>query len=203
MGRAQTEDLEQVLNSINRVTRQPTMQVSTSEQTSAMNGRVAESLSSVLSGPTGVNIVLPPRAVRYEDWVAAIPVDGARLLATRGKSGNMELEPGDTVVVPRRVNTVTVLGAVPRSGAVPYVEAYRCLGYIDESGGFREDAASERMVVVHANGAAAPISPNAHIQPGDIIVVPTKHIVRTVHTESKWQQWFKSIVTLATAALVF
>jgi len=160
-------------------------------------------LSSVLSSPGAVSIVLPPRAVNPQDWVAAIPVEGTQLLATRGEAGNLELEPGDTVVVPRRINTVTVLGAVPRSGAVPYVKGQSCAGYINTSGGFREDAAAERMVVVHANGSAAPINLGTGIQPGDVIVVPTKHIVRTVRTESKWQQWFKSIVTLATAALVF
>ncbi len=203
MGTAQAEDLERLLKSVNQETRQPTMQVDTAEQTSAMNTTVAESLAAVFSSPSGVSIVLPPRAVNPEDWVAAIPVDGAQLVATRGKSGNMELEPGDTVVVPRRINTVTVLGAVPRSGAVPYVKGQNCGGYINASGGFREDAAGGRMVVVHANGSAAPINSNTSIQPGDVIVVPTKHIVRTVRTESKWQQWFKSIVTLATAALVF
>ncbi len=203
MGKAQAEDLERLLKSVNQETRQPTMQVDTAQQASAMNATVAQSLGSVFSSPSGVSIVLPPRAVNPEDWVAAIPVDGAELFATRGKSGNMELEPGDTVVVPRRINTVTVLGAVPRSGAVPYVKGRNCAGYINASGGFREDAAGERMVVVHANGSAAPINLNTSIQPGDVIVVPTKHIVRTVRTESKWQQWFKSIVTLATAALVF
>ena len=31
---------------------------------------------------------------------------------TNGKQGDIELEPGDNVVVPRLINTVTVLGAV-------------------------------------------------------------------------------------------
>ncbi len=203
MGKAQAEDLDRLLKSVNQETRQPAVQVDKDEQATAMNASVAQSLGSVLSSPGGVSIVLPPREVKPEDWVAAIPVDGAELIATRGKVGNMELEPGDTVVVPRRVNTVTILGAVPRSGAVPYVEGELCRDYVRESGGFREDAASERMVVVHANGSAAPVGLNARIQPGDIIVVPTKHIVRTVRTESEWQQWLRTIVSLAAAALIF
>jgi hypothetical protein len=92
---------------------------------------------------------------------------------------------------------------VPRSGAVPYVVKSRARDYLSESGGLREDAASNRMVVIHPNGAAAPIRMNAEIEPGDIIVVPTKYIVRTVKTESSWQQWLRSIVSIATAALLF
>lgn len=202
-GPSQTDDLRRLLKSVNQETLQPALQLDEDAQATAMNAQVQRSLGSVLSSADGVSIVLPPREIREDDWVAAIPVDGAAILASDGRTGNMELEPGDTVVVPPRVNTVTVLGAVPRSGAVAYVDGQSCKDYIISSGGYREDAAQDRMVVVHANGSAAPVKDSANIQAGDVIVVPTKHIVRTVRTESTWSQWFKGIVSLATAALVF
>ncbi|MFP3903172.1 MAG: SLBB domain-containing protein [Armatimonadota bacterium] len=203
IAKAQSEDLERVLSSVNRETRQKPFQVDEDEKQQAMGATVAGSIQSVLSTDSSVNIVLPPHPVKESDWVTAIPVDGQKLLDTKGESGDLALSPGDTVYVPRIVNTVTILGAVPRSGAVPYVEGATCGDYLDESGGLREDAAAERMIVVHANGAAAPVGRSAAVEPGDVIVVPTKHIVRTVRTEGKWEQWLKGMVGLITAALVF
>jgi protein involved in polysaccharide export with SLBB domain len=202
-GKAQSEDLTRVLQSVNQGTGETPLQIDETAQQAAMNAQVSQSLGSVLSSPGAVSIVMPPRPVNQRDWVSAIPVDGAELMDSKGKRGNLELHPLDSVVVPRRVNTVTVLGAVPRSGAVPYDEAFTCREYVTESGGFREDAAEDRLVVIHVNGSAAPITVESDIRPGDIIVVPTKHIVRSVRTESEWQRWFKSIVSLATAALIF
>lgn len=202
MGQAQAEDLNRILQSTNREAAQPPMQMDQTVQAGAMGNAVSQNLSTLMT-PGGTSIVLPPRPVRAEDWVSAIPVSGKKLLESNGAVGNIELERGDNVVVPRRINTVTVLGAVPRSGAVPFVDGQLARDYITESGGFREDAAQDRMVVVRANGAAAPVRLKDAIEPGDIIVVPTKHIVRTVRTESSWQQWLRGIVSLVTAALVF
>lgn len=202
MGTAQSEDLTRILQSTNRESTQPPLQIDQSQQSAAYGNLVSQGLTT-LTGQGATSIVLPPRPVRPEDWVTAIPVSGKKLLESDGKVGNIELEPGDNVSVPRRLNTVTVLGAVPRSGAVPFVEKQRCSDYIRESGGFREDAADNRMVVIHPNGAAAPVKMKDAIEPGDIIVVPTKHIVRTVRTESAWQQWLRGIVSVVTAALLF
>jgi protein involved in polysaccharide export with SLBB domain len=168
-----------------------------------MQRNVTQQLRQVMTSPSGVSIVLPPHPVEDEDWVAAIPIDGAELLASRGAEDNLELEPGDTVVVPERTNTVMVLGAVPRSGAVPFTSGEPARYYINESGGLREDSAANRMIVVHANGAVEPIKPRTELRPGDIVVVPTRHIVRHVKTESDLQMWLRTIVPIATAALVF
>ena len=202
IGTAQAEDLTRILAATNREATQQPLQIDQNTQAAAMSSSVAQNLTTLVS-PGATSIVLPPRPIRTEDWVTAIPVSGKKLLDSDGKVGNIELEAGDNVVVPRRLNTVTVLGAVPRSGAVPYVAGNRAQSYITESGGLREDAADDRMVVIHPNGAAAPIRMKAEIEPGDIIVIPTKHVVRTVRTESAWQQWLKGIVGIATAALVF
>ncbi len=199
---AQVEDLSRILAATNREAGQAPMQVGQGTQAAAMSTSIAQNLSTLIS-PGAASIVLPPRVVRAEDMVTAIPVAGKELLASNGKVGNIELEAGDNLVVPRRMSTVTVLGAVPRSGAVPFVEAYRCREYIAEAGGLREDAAQRRLVVIHPNGSAAPIGLRDAIEPGDVIVVPTTYIVRTVHTENSWQQWLRSIITIATAALVF
>jgi protein involved in polysaccharide export with SLBB domain len=202
MGTAQAEDLSRILQSTNREAVQPPLQIDQATQANALSANVSQSLTTLVS-QNATSIVLPPRPVRPEDWVSAIPVSGRKLLDSNGREGNVELEAGDNVVVPRLINTVSVLGAVPRSGAVPYVAGARAQHYITESGGLREDAADDRMVVIHPNGAAAPVRMRAAIEPGDIIVIPTKHVVRTVRTEKPWQQWLRTIVAIVTAGLVF
>jgi protein involved in polysaccharide export with SLBB domain len=200
----QQEDLQRVLQSVNaEASQSAAMSVQTDEAAEAISQTVGHNLQQVMSTPGGISIVLPPRTVRESDWVSAIPVDGRNLVATRGAEDNLALEPGDTVMVPRRVNTVMVLGAVPRSGAVPFVQGQTADYYLNESGGLREDSAASRMVVVHANGAVEPIKRTQTLEPGDVVVVPTRHIVRTVRTESELQTWLRTIVPLATAALVF
>jgi len=200
----QQEDLQRVLQSVNaEASQQSAMSVQSDEAAQAISSQVSYRLQQVMSTPGGISIVLPPRSVRENDWVSAIPVDGRNLVATQGAEDNLALEPGDTVMVPRRVNTVMVLGAVPRSGAVPFVEGQTADYYLNESGGLREDSAATRMVVVHANGAVEPIRRNQTLEPGDVVVVPTRHIVRTVRTESEFQTWLRTIVPLATAFLLF
>lgn len=204
LGQAQSEDLTRVLSSVNREavpSQQPT-QLTGQDQMNAYANTVSMNMREVLAGPNAMAIVLPPRPVRPEDWVSAIPISGRKLMESEGAEGNLELEPGDVVSVPRLLNTVLVLGAVPRSGAVPFVAAANTRHYVNESGGFREDAASDRMVVIHPNGAAAPISMRTVPEPGDVIVVPTKHIVRTVRTESTWAQWTRSLLGFILGAIV-
>lgn len=202
MDAAQADDLNRILQSTNRESTQPPLQLDQSTESGAYGNLVSQNLTTLMDR-NATSIVLPPRPVRPEDWVTAIPVQGKKLLASDGKIGNIELEPADNVSVPRRLNTVSVLGAVPRSGAVPFVAGLKCRDYITEAGGFREDAATDRMVMIHPNGAAAPVHMKDVVEPGDIIVVPTKYIVRTVRTDNSWQQWLRGIISVVTAGLLF
>ncbi len=200
--RAQTEDLARVLQFVNAETRQPALQVTAQEQSAAMGSAVGQSLQSVLSGSHSVSIVLPPRPIGAGDRVAAIPIDGAGVLFEGNSAANLELEPGDTLVVPRKSNLVTVLGAVPRPGSMPYMAGQTAQDYLNSSGGYREDAASNRMIVVHANGAVNPLRAGEAPQAGDVIVVPTKYVVRTVQTDESWRGWLRAILPAVVAALI-
>lgn len=202
LGAAQNEDLTRILQSVNRETGQSPVQLDPNAQATAYGNMVAQGLSALVSDG-GTSIVLPPRPVKPEDWVTAIPVAGSETPAGAVVEAAVELEPGDTVVVPRRLSTVTVLGAVPRSGAVPFIADQEARKYLNEAGGLREDAAAERMVVIHPNGATEPVLLTMKVQAGDIIVVPTKHIVRLVRTESSFQKWMRGIIGVVTGALLF
>jgi hypothetical protein len=70
------------------------------------------------------------------------------------------------------------------------------------SGGVREDAAGNRMIVVHANGAVNPLAGGDVPQAGDVIVVPTTYVVRTVRTQSSLESWMYGLVPAIAAALI-
>jgi protein involved in polysaccharide export with SLBB domain len=171
-------------------------------QAAALSQTGSQGITAVLASATGVTMVLPPRPVTRDTAVMGIPIDGDALVASQGAKANLVLQNGDVVVVPQRPTTVTVLGAVARSGAVVPIAHGKVGDYIDESGGFREDADHGRIILVHANGAAVAANMGTSIRPGDVIVVPSRHIIRNVRVKSVLDEWLETIVPLVTSALI-
>jgi protein involved in polysaccharide export with SLBB domain len=206
--KAQGDDLSKVLQAINTEARETAAPVSstagvgTPQQTAALSQTVAQGVTSVLAGTGRVTIILPPQPVSAEHAVTGIPIDGDKLLQSKGQQGNVVLQNGDMVVVPKRPTTVTVLGAVARPGAIPVLATGKVQDYLALAGGLREDAADDRMIVVHANGGAAPARAKTLVLAGDVVVVPTRHVVRNIRTQSELVTWLQSIVPVITAALV-
>lgn len=206
--KAQADDLSKVLRAVNTEARESggavgaPGAVGTPQQSAALSQAVAQGITSVLAGTGRVTIILPPQPVSAEHAVTGIPLDGDKLLASKGREGNVVLQDGDLVVVPKHPTTVTVLGAVARPGTIPATGPMQIQEYLTLAGGLREDAAGDRMIVVHANGGAGPAKANTLILPGDVVVVPTRHVVRNVRTQSELMTWLQAIVPIVTAALV-
>jgi len=70
-------------------------------------------------------------------------------------------------------------------------------------GGPADDAAAGRAVVVRANGAARRRSQVKEIRPGDVIIVPSDYMVKTVRTDTTFQLILKTLGSLAATFLVF
>lgn len=203
--KTQQADMTRVISALNHeaAVQDDTLQLKTQDKAAALSGVVSQGIqASVLANGPTVNVVVPPDVVTVGRYVQAIPVDGARVLQTQGREGNFVLRPGDVVSIPLRSNTVMMLGAVARSGAVPFVANTRADAYVAQAGGLRDDSFFDRAVVVHTNGSVAAINRNTVIRPGDAIIVPTRHVVRTVRTEPAWESWLKTITSVATAALL-
>lgn len=88
------------------------------------------------------------------------------------------LEGGDRVFVPKRPNSVTVIGDVLNEGTLQFVPGARVDDYLDKAGGLRRTADDGRVFVVLPNGEAQPVSVSAWnytpvvIPPGSTVVVP-------------------------------
>ncbi|MGH8012172.1 MAG: SLBB domain-containing protein [Candidatus Binataceae bacterium] len=117
------------------------------------------------------------------------------LPALAASPDNVKLDDKDEIIVPRRPNSVNVLGQVYGPTAIAYQPALTVRDYIDRAGGLTEGAAAKQIFVVKVNGAIVslngykdmgrnrifPLLPvvsgglmSAHLDPGDSIYVPAK-----------------------------
>ena len=88
------------------------------------------------------------------------------------------LEPGDLVVVPKRPNEVTVVGAVLNPGSLQFASGWRASQYVLAAGGEQRFADASRAFVVLPNGQSVPAGLGSWqaggppIPPGSLVVVP-------------------------------
>ena len=81
---------------------------------------------------------------------------------------------GDIISVPKTPTTVQVLGAVYSKRGVLFEKGRRLEYYIDQAGGYTVDAAREKIEIFRVNGAVVSGRKSKDLEPGDVIVVPTK-----------------------------
>ncbi|WP_439597543.1 SLBB domain-containing protein [Falsiroseomonas sp.] len=88
------------------------------------------------------------------------------------------LEPGDLIVIPKRPNEVTVVGAVLNPGSLQFQSGWRASDYTRAAGGTQRFADTARAFIVLPNGQANPAGLSAWqlgsppIPPGSLIVIP-------------------------------
>lgn len=87
------------------------------------------------------------------------------------------LEDLDSVVIPTKPATVTVVGSVFRQGSLLWNSAWTSQNYLDNSGGLRQHADRSGVVIFRADGTVRQQGgwlngASSEINPGDTIVVP-------------------------------
>ena len=93
---------------------------------------------------------------------------------------NLVLQNGDTLYVPSKRDSISIIGEVNYSTSHLYKAGVSVDDYIDLSGGLKERAAEDRIYIIKANGSVE--IPNTggwfaannanQLEPGDTIVVP-------------------------------
>ena len=116
---------------------------------------------------------------------------------------NLVLQPGDSLVVPRNLYEVYVLGAVGLPSTVPYKKGAPLSYYINQAGGYTDNASEGNEIVIEPNGRKWERSgwffiPDEDILSGATIIVPTK--VQTASTV--WPAIRDVISVLSTAAVL-
>lgn len=115
-----------------------------------------------------------------------IPVRIEELYFDQNMAYDMELQVGDRIFIPERLNTVYVVGAVMRPGPVEYDPSFTIIDYVGKARGPHREAALHTATIVRGppdnvrkikvdyrrllRGDA--LVENPVIEPGDIIVIP-------------------------------
>ncbi len=140
------------------------------------------------------------------DWLQAealsmpgrVSTDFVALFAKHELQYDLLLATGDQVVVPKQTNYVNVIGQVVQPGLVAHDPGENLSYYLERVGGYAWRADRGRTFVLKGGtGAAVKKGKVGSLDPGDIIVVPTKR-------ERDWWNTFKeSMVVVANLATIY
>lgn len=94
--------------------------------------------------------------------------------ALNGGEENIILMDGDTIDIPQRFETVSVVGAVTRPTTIHFISNSRLQYFVDKSGGFTSDADAKGVMVMRADGSIIPAKKVKYLEEGDIVYVPPR-----------------------------
>ena len=95
-------------------------------------------------------------------------------LANPGGDADVVLREGDRIIVPEYSGTVKINGEVMYPNTTNYVEGEGLQYYINQAGGYSEDAKKRQTYIIYMNGTVAKANRKHKPLPGCEIVVPTK-----------------------------
>lgn len=103
-----------------------------------------------------------------------------KALANPGSDYDLVLRTGDRLIVPEYDNTVKINGAVMYPNTVVYKKGEKLSYYINQAGGYTDNAKKSRSFVIYMNGTVSKIkgSDQNAIQPGSEIIIPSKEQAR-------------------------
>lgn len=107
-----------------------------------------------------------------------------KALQNPGSDYDMVLREGDMLFVPEYVSTVKINGAVMYPNTVLYKKGENLRYYINQAGGFGNDAKKRKAYVVYMNGTVSRLKSgnSGAIEPGCEIIVPSKEPKRKLST---------------------
>jgi polysaccharide biosynthesis/export protein len=107
-----------------------------------------------------------------------ISVDFQDAMDNPNSLDNILLIKGDSIYIPRKSETVNIVGGVFNPATVTFNQSAKVRDYISQAGGFDEDALTRKVYVTYPNGASAKtksflfIKSYPKVEPGSIINVP-------------------------------
>ncbi|EKO3697847.1 polysaccharide biosynthesis/export family protein [Vibrio metschnikovii] len=138
--------------------------------------------------------------LRFTERARKIEPLGKVIVAENGRVANIQLEPGDQIVIPQKTDLVQIGGEVLMPQAVVFNPNARVDDYIAWAGGFTDRAEDKRIAVVRANGLVE-FDPSGAIQKGDQILVLPKVDNKTMQSVKDITQIIYQIAVAANVAL--
>jgi protein involved in polysaccharide export with SLBB domain len=134
-------------------------------------------------------LVSQPESLQLVQQSEVVGLDLASAVNSPRQQSNIRLEDGDRIIVPVMPTTVTVYGAVVQPGSQRYVANHKVADWIQDAGGYRENANRKKLLVAHLNGRVEVATDRMKLMPGDIVVVPnTVQAVRPAAAREKSQR---------------
>lgn len=105
-----------------------------------------------------------------------VGIDLEKALQNPGSDYDMVMREGDRLLVPEYISTVKINGAVMYPNTVLYKEGADLKYYINQAGGFGNNAQKRKAYAIHLNGTVSRVKlgNSNKIEPGCEIIVPTK-----------------------------
>ncbi len=103
-----------------------------------------------------------------------VGIDLEKALKYPGTHYDLVLQPGDNLFIPEQQSTVKISGDVMFPNAVVYEPGKKLKYYIDQAGGYGQQARKGKAFIVYLNGTVARAKRNTPIEPGCQIIVPSK-----------------------------
>ncbi len=117
-----------------------------------------------------------------------IGIELNKILANPGSPYDLLLQKGDSIIIPRELQTVRINGGVLFPITVRYDKSYRLRSYVSRAGGFSTEARVGKSYVLYANGSVKRthkllfIKFFPRIDPGAEIIVPQKPVKKGFST---------------------
>ena len=146
--------------------------------------------------------ILQQRKEEEKENVYSIAIDLAGAMEKPGSDADILLQEGDRLVIPRRIDVVRVSGEVMVPNAIAYKEGKPLKYYVNQAGGYTDEAKKNKIYVVHANGEVEKVNGRSRsIYPGSEIVVSAKKKREGGMTAAQFVSLSSATTSLATVVL--
>ncbi len=139
--------------------------------------------------------------LKFTERARSVNPKGQLVLPRMDTAGDTVLEDGDLIMVPERTSQVMVHGEVMFPIALQYQSGLETSDYIDQAGGFGQNADSSRVLLISRNGLVTEVNNGAMPGPGDEIMVLPKTQTKSIEVTRGITQIIYQIAVAARIAL--
>ncbi len=127
----------------------------------------------------------------------AVGIDLEKAIENPGSLDDLVLRQGDLLLIPQFDNTVKVSGEVFHPNTITFTQGKSAKYYIDQAGGYSEDASKRKGYIIYKNGQVSRIRKGAKVEPGCEIIIPAKIREDITGKASTYVSIATSVATLA------
>ncbi|MDE6009982.1 MAG: SLBB domain-containing protein [Muribaculaceae bacterium] len=129
-----------------------------------------------------------------------VGIDLQKALTYPGSHYDLVLQAGDEIFVPEQQSVVKISGDVMFPNAVVYEPGKNVRYYVDMAGGYGQTAKKNKVYIVYMNGTVARAKKSTPVEPGCVIIVPSKPQQGTSHNWEKVLAFATSFSSVAAMA---